>query len=59
MRIEIGSLCIEHDRNYGIDRRNGYSIAIDGHYVVELNPSLCQTLITAVRWWIAYRKVNP
>lgn len=29
-----------HDRDYGIDHRSGWSVAINGSFVVQLHPSL-------------------
>ena len=44
MTVEIGRLAIQHDRDYGIDHRRGWSICWDGHYIVELERYLCVAL---------------
>lgn len=36
MKIKIGKLCLDFDRDYGCDKRTGWSIAWDGHYTVQL-----------------------
>jgi hypothetical protein len=43
------SLTIEFDRDYGIDKRTGWSIKVDGRVVVELERFLLMALIKAVR----------
>lgn len=36
MKIEIGKAALHRDRNYGIDRRSGWSLAWNGHFVFQL-----------------------
>jgi hypothetical protein len=35
MRFRIGRMVVEYDRDYGIDRRTGWSSAVRGHYVAQ------------------------
>lgn len=44
----IGPFCIEHDYDYGIDLRTGWSYIHDGHVVEDINPSLIKTVWVAV-----------
>ena len=40
---------LDYDHEYGIHQRSGWSVALDGHYVVQLEPSLLRAL------WVAWR----
>lgn len=40
---------LDYDHEYGIQQRSGWSVALDGHYVVQLEPSLLRAL------WVAWR----
>jgi hypothetical protein len=53
MKIKLGSLMVEYDRNYGIDRRTGWSVAWLGSYVSILQPSLPKALweLKEIRHW--------
>ena len=47
-------LKIEYDIDFGVDKRCGWSIAINGSYVVSLNKWLIIALIKALwayQWW--------
>ena len=55
------NLKIEYDKDYGIDKRTGWSIAINGWYVVQFHKYLVVALIKAFyeywlnnngTWWI-------
>jgi len=39
---------IEFDRDYGIDKRTGWSICVDGHYIIQLEKHFLMALIKAV-----------
>lgn len=45
MRVCWGKFAIHFDRDYGIDRRTGWSIAIDGSFVVQFEKHLLVALI--------------
>ena len=36
IRLRLGGLGLEHDRNYGCDKRTGWSSTVRGHYVAQL-----------------------
>lgn len=40
---------LDYNHEYGIQQRSGWSVALDGHYVVRLEPSLLRAL------WVAWR----
>lgn len=40
---------LEHDRDYGIDRRTGWSVKRDGSYAVQLEPWLIVAILRAIR----------
>lgn len=40
---------LEYDTEFGIDRRSGWSIAVNGEYLVSLEPNLVVALWKA--WW--------
>lgn len=44
MRAKYKSVSIEFDRNYGMDNRTGWSIAVDGSYRAQLEPWLIVAL---------------
>jgi hypothetical protein len=46
---------IEYDRDYGIDRRSGWTVIIGGRVIVELYRSLIGALcIAAWKWMRGY-----
>ena len=50
LAIQLGRLLIEHDRGYGIDRRTGWSVAVNGSFRVQLKPWLPVALWKAWRY---------
>lgn len=46
-------ITIQKDTNYGIDKRNGWSVAFDGHFVVELEPCFLRAAYKAWRYWLS------
>ncbi len=44
MRIEMLNCALEHDRDYGADRRTGWSVVIAGSYAAELERYLIVAL---------------
>jgi len=42
---------IEYDRNYGIDRRTGWTIVYDGSVLVELEPWLIAAIWKSLPRW--------
>lgn len=50
--LEIGEFKIEHDRDYGCNKRTGWSVSFGGSYYVQLVPSFWRALIPACwrRW---------
>lgn len=49
--MKIGFLVVQYDRNYGIDRRSGWSVAWRGSYVSQLEPSLLVALWRLKNIW--------
>jgi len=47
--IRIGRLTVDFDRNYGCDKRTGWSIAWNGHYLVQLEKYLFVALYKTIR----------
>ncbi len=46
------TLRLDYDRDYGIDHRRGWSVAIDGSYYVQFWPEPITAVIVALwRWW--------
>ncbi len=53
MKIKIKNLIIDYDKDYGIDNKTGWSIAIDGHYITQFDKFLIIAIIKAIRFeWI-------
>lgn len=48
-RIRIGGVSLEYDRDYGIGRRSGWSVAVAGSYRVQFE----RWLVVAL--WKAWR----
>jgi len=49
LTFKLNSLSVEFDRNYGISKRTGWSIAIDGRYLVELEKRLVKAIWKAIK----------
>ena len=51
LRVSLNSrsLALDFDRDYGIDHRTGWSIAVNGHYAVELEPHLIVAFFKSIR----------
>lgn len=54
LKLKIGWLTLNYDRNYGIDRRSGWSVALDGSYYAQFwfEP------LSAIVWSIWKRRRN-
>lgn len=50
--VEVNRLQVEFDRDYGIGKRTGWSVAWEGSYAVQLEPWLVIAL------WRAWRNVR-
>ncbi len=46
-KLKVNKFLIEYDKNYGCNNRTGWSIALDGHYLVQLERNLIIALINA------------
>lgn len=53
IRVHLNRLTIDHDHDYGIDRRRGWSIAWRGSYCVQFERFLLVALVKT--WWKARR----
>ena len=49
IKIKINKLILDYDKNYGCDKRTGWSIAWDGCYLVQLERHLIIAIIKAIR----------
>jgi len=49
----VMEITIQKDKNYGIDKHNGWSVAFDGHFVVELEPCFLKAAYKACRYWLS------
>jgi hypothetical protein len=49
LKFRIGKLTIDFDRNYGYDKRTGWSIAWYGHYLIQLEKHLLVAIYKAIR----------
>lgn len=48
-RLQIGNYELEFDRDYGCDKRTGWTVIYDGSVVIELEPSLFKAIVKGVR----------
>lgn len=46
--IQIGPLAIEYDRDYGLDKRRGWSVVYCGSVCAELQPWLVMAIYKAI-----------
>jgi len=53
-KLKNRTFSLDYDRNYGIDNRKGWSIAINGSYMVQLEPWLLVAVYKAVKKWPGY-----
>ena len=49
LQLRIGRLTIDFNKNYGCDNSNGWSIAWEGHYLVQLKKYLFVAIYKAIR----------
>ena len=49
-------LDLQWDKDYGCKRRTGWSVAVDGSFLVELEPWLVVALAKAVRTWWRWKR---
>jgi hypothetical protein len=50
------SILIEYDKNYGFNKRAGYSMAIDGSYVSEFEKYLIVAIFKGFKRWLKWDK---
>jgi hypothetical protein len=48
--FKASRLRVDFDRDYGCEHKTGWSVALDGSYVVELEPRLWRALWKAWRY---------
>jgi len=55
MRLKLFGIELQHDRNYGIDKRTGWSICVAGSFYCQLEPWLIVATCKAIRvaWLIS------
>lgn len=46
------SLYVVYDEDYGIDKRSGWSVAIDGSYYVQFEEYLIKAIVKAIYEWV-------
>ena len=51
IRLSFDKLTIHFDRDYGYDKRTGWSSEMNGSYIVELEPCLLRMI------WLTMREV--
>lgn len=51
LTIGIGPVSLEYDRDYGIDRRNGWSIVCSGRVLANIEPWLVAAIWKAWQNW--------
>ena len=49
IQIKYNRYIIEYDEDYGIDKRRGWSVALDGHYVVMFEKWFIMAIWKAVK----------
>ena len=49
LRFKLNRFSVDFDRNYGVSKRTGWSIAINGHYLVELEKRLVKAIWKAIK----------
>lgn len=49
MKLKLKHITIDYDTNYGIDKRTGWSIAVDGSYILQFERFLLIALLKAIR----------
>lgn len=54
MKIRFSRLALDYDHNYGVLSKTGWSVAIDGHYITQLQPSLFVALFKTIRFLICH-----
>jgi hypothetical protein len=48
----MNSFKLEYDKDYGIDKRTGWSVCTNGSYVAVLEGWLIVAIIKSIYWWI-------
>lgn len=38
IRIEIGKTAFHYDKDYGIDKRTGWSVSVNGSFICQFKP---------------------
>jgi hypothetical protein len=54
----MNGILIEYDKDYGCLKRTGWSMAIDGSYVSELEKYLIVSIIKGIITWIRWIKYD-
>jgi hypothetical protein len=56
MRIDVGRLSLQYNKDYGVDHRYGWSIAWVGHFLVDLERFLVVAIWKAARLLVGIGK---
>ena len=51
--MKLKSFALQYDRDYGIDRRSGWSVVVDGSVAVQFARN---RLVALVRAWLSWRR---
>ena len=54
----MNQIRVHWDKNYGYSNRTGWSIAIDGSFVAELEKFLIIAVLKSIRNYFSYSKGN-
>lgn len=46
---KLKNVSVEYDTDYGVDKRSGWSICVNGSFTAELEPSLIRAIWQTVR----------
>lgn len=58
LKIQINRHCLAFDRDYGIDRRTGWSVAVDGSYIVQFESWLVVAIWKAIKEFLNHENRN-
>jgi hypothetical protein len=53
---QVKSISIEYDKDYGIDKRTGWSLCINGNVVNQFESSLIKCLIKGIKTYRDWKK---
>jgi hypothetical protein len=54
-QINMDSLRIHWDKDYGINKRTGWSVSVNGHFVVEFKKFLIVAIFKSIKNHFKYR----